>query len=255
MPHPFGLFAWIDVSVPDLDAGVRFYEQVFGWEARATDGGGPYRLFRKEGKVAAGLGEFSAEEVDAGVPASWSAYVLTGDVGEVADRTKDLGGRVVVPPTPIPDTGRFAFIEDPTGATLGFWEPGGFGGADEFNDPGFLCWNELATRDVPAAVDFYGSLLPQWTLDRLDEGPSRYTMVKLGDRDNAGIFDMSLSMPNTVAPHWSVVISVESMTMAVERVRRAGGTVVGKPHHTGFGPISDIVDPFGAPFRIIDMIG
>jgi hypothetical protein len=255
MAHPLGLFAWVDVSVPDLEAGVRFYEQVFGWESRAIEGGGPYRLFRKDGKVAAGLGEFSAEEVARGMPPSWSAYVLTHDVEATAARAAHLGGRVTVPPTPIPGTGAFAFIEDPTGASLGLWQPAEFGGADEFNDPGFLCWNELATRDVPAAVAFYDALFPEWILDRLDEGPSQYTMVKVEGRDNAGIFDMSATMPDTVAPHWSVVISVESMTAAIARVRRAGGKVVGDLHHTGFGPIADVVDPFGAPFRIIDMIG
>ena len=42
--------------------------------------------------------------------------VLDRDVDVVAGQAFDLGAKIVVPPTDIPNVGRFAMIEDPAGA-------------------------------------------------------------------------------------------------------------------------------------------
>jgi len=44
--------------------------------------------------------------------------VAVEDVDETVKRVEALGGKVCVPPTDIPNTGRFAVINDPSGATL-----------------------------------------------------------------------------------------------------------------------------------------
>ena len=43
--------------------------------------------------------------------------------------------------------GRFAIVEDPSGATLVAWQTAANGGARRVNDPGCMTWNELQTRD------------------------------------------------------------------------------------------------------------
>jgi predicted enzyme related to lactoylglutathione lyase len=53
-----------------------------------------------------------------GAPSHWMAYVAVDDVDAKARRVEELGGKVCVPPTDIPNTGRFCVITDPTGATL-----------------------------------------------------------------------------------------------------------------------------------------
>ncbi len=40
------------------------------------------------------------------------------DVDAKAQQVSELGGKVCVPPTDIPNTGRFCVINDPTGATI-----------------------------------------------------------------------------------------------------------------------------------------
>src|SRR5664279_2452551 len=56
---------------------------------------------------------------------------------------------------PVADLGTMAVVEDPTGASIGVWQPGlhrGFGVLGEANTPG---WFELHARDYQAAVGFY----------------------------------------------------------------------------------------------------
>jgi hypothetical protein len=53
-----------------------------------------------------------------GAPPHWMAYVAVEDVDAKARQVEELGGKVCVPPTDIPNTGRFCVINDPTGATI-----------------------------------------------------------------------------------------------------------------------------------------
>jgi hypothetical protein len=43
-------------------------------------------------------------------------YFQVADCDAVAAKAQTLGGRVFVPPTDIPDVGRFAMLADPQGA-------------------------------------------------------------------------------------------------------------------------------------------
>ena len=63
-----------------------------------------------------GIYQMTAEFGDA--PSHWMAYVAVDDVDAKAKLAEELGGKVCVPPTDIPNTGRFCVITDPTGATF-----------------------------------------------------------------------------------------------------------------------------------------
>ena len=52
------------------------------------------------------------------IPSHWMAYVAVEDVDARAARVAELGGKIRVPPTDIPNVGRFCIIDDPTGATI-----------------------------------------------------------------------------------------------------------------------------------------
>ena len=56
--------------------------------------------------------------VPPGTPPHWMGQVTVDDVDEVAKKVGELGGRVLVPPTDIPDVGRFCTFQDPHGAVI-----------------------------------------------------------------------------------------------------------------------------------------
>jgi predicted enzyme related to lactoylglutathione lyase len=51
-----------------------------------------------------------------GVPPHWAIYISVADCDERASRAGQLGGKLCVPPTDIPNVGRFSAVADPQGA-------------------------------------------------------------------------------------------------------------------------------------------
>jgi hypothetical protein len=48
--------------------------------------------------------------------------VAVTDCDASANKVTKLGGKVLVPPTDIPNVGRFAIVQDPQGATFGLFK-------------------------------------------------------------------------------------------------------------------------------------
>ena len=54
------------------------------------------------------------------VPSHWMVYFAVSDCDASAEKVKSLGGNLRVPPTDIPEIGRFAVAQDPQGAVFSF---------------------------------------------------------------------------------------------------------------------------------------
>ena len=52
------------------------------------------------------------------IPPNWLPYVTVADCEASAARVTELGGKVIVPPTDVPEVGKFAVFCDPGGAAL-----------------------------------------------------------------------------------------------------------------------------------------
>jgi predicted enzyme related to lactoylglutathione lyase len=113
-----GTFVWNELLTSDPEAAAGFYERVFGWSSREMDMGpnGRYWIFSHGGKDRGGMMKMPAKAM---APPTWLSYVAVEDVDATAARAEDLGGRLYVKPTDIPNIGRFAVTGDPTGAALG----------------------------------------------------------------------------------------------------------------------------------------
>jgi predicted enzyme related to lactoylglutathione lyase len=53
-----------------------------------------------------------------GMPPMWGVYVTVDNVDATAKTAEKLGVKILVPPTDIPDVGRFCVIQDPQGAVI-----------------------------------------------------------------------------------------------------------------------------------------
>jgi predicted enzyme related to lactoylglutathione lyase len=58
-----------------------------------------------------------------GSPPRWQAYVGVDDVAASTRKAKELGAKVMMDKTEIPDAGWMSVIVDPTGATIALWQP------------------------------------------------------------------------------------------------------------------------------------
>jgi len=73
-----------------------------------------YTILKNAGTAIAGL--MSQQKQQAGEPSAWMAYFAVSDADAAASKAARLGATVVMPPTDIPDVGRFSIISDPQGA-------------------------------------------------------------------------------------------------------------------------------------------
>ncbi|HSP02092.1 MAG TPA: VOC family protein [Acidimicrobiales bacterium] len=112
-----GALAWVECQSRDLARSRGFYEELFGWQSEeGTDG---YVVFTADGERAGGLMAMP-RTVPAEVHSHWLVY-FAAEVAATADAVTELGGTVVVPAHEI-DEGRFAVLEDPTGAVFAIYE-------------------------------------------------------------------------------------------------------------------------------------
>jgi predicted enzyme related to lactoylglutathione lyase len=116
--HANGSFCWNELATTDAEAAQSFYKELLGWQIKESTGGGmQYNEIVIGDKHVGGIYTMGAE-CAGGAPPHWMAYVSVDDVDAKARQVRELGGTVCVPPTDIPNTGRFCVINDPTGATL-----------------------------------------------------------------------------------------------------------------------------------------
>ena len=115
--------------------------------------------------------------------------------------------------------------------------------------PGTPSWTDLASPDLAASQQFYGSLFG-WTFDEQDTGSpdNPYVMVQQGDRDVAGMMKLTPEMQaGGMPPVWSTYVTVADVDAATKKVAGLGGTVVNGPMDVmDAGRMSVIADPAGA---------
>ncbi len=251
-----GRFVWYELMTTDPEAAKRFYGDVIGWTVQDWPGPNPYSVWQADGTGMGGLMALPAELRSAGVPPHWMGYVHVADVDRATARAKDLGGAVRVPPTDIPEVGRFAVLADPQGATIALLAPQGEGTAPDQTKVAFVGWHELSTTDHEAAWAFYSGLFG-WkqgsTMDMGEMGP--YVMyhhpADAADRSLGGISDLAKIMG--VHPHWLYYVNVADLDGAMERVKRGGGQVENGPSDVPGGRVAQCQDPQGVPFAMFQL--
>jgi predicted enzyme related to lactoylglutathione lyase len=247
-----GMFAWTDLIAHDPADAKDFYGALFGWQPTALPGqpASAYTLFTVNGQRVAGLTQMSETTKGQGVLPMWMSYILVDDIDAVVHRVESLGGSVQLPPMDIEDSGRMSMVVDPAGGSVCLWQAGTHGGAECFNDPGCMSWNELLTRDPDAAAEFYAELLG-WTYQVMDLGEQGiYQVCMVGGRPNGGIMAMPEAVPDHVPPHWDVYFTVEDVDTAAARATGLGGQIVVPPTDISVGRFSYLTDRQGGHFTI-----
>jgi predicted enzyme related to lactoylglutathione lyase len=113
-----GAFTWSELSTSDLAKSKKFYGEVLGWGWGGTD---EYAEAQVSGRTIGGVMP-RPKDLPAEVPDHWLVYFGSDDVDAQAAKAADLGATIVVPPTDIPGTGRFAVVVDPQGAAFAIFK-------------------------------------------------------------------------------------------------------------------------------------
>jgi len=244
--RPAGAPCWIELFSSDPAASEQFYGSLFDWKVQdpGPDYGG-YRNFLKDDELVAG---FMANDGSTGQPDGWNLYLTTDDIEAVAASAPTKGAQVFVPPMAVHALGSMAVMSDPTGATVGAWQPNEMRGFGVLAEPGAPAWFELHTTDYDAAVRFYRDVFG-WETHAMSDSPEfRYTTLGEGDAQAAGIMDAATMGATT--SFWTIYFNVEDADATLAKIEALGGKVVDPAQDTPYGRLATAADPTGATFRL-----
>ena len=250
-----GQFCWYDLMTSDVAGAERFYPALFGWGTQKfqfADPNQPYTMWTIGGKTLGGVARLTDEQKKMGVPPSWLSSVMVNNVDETAQKATSLGGKVVAGPFPIPNTGRYAIITDPTGAAIALFTPEGpmtsFDGTRTIGRPS---WHELMTTDYKRAFDFYQRLFGWEKVNEMDMGPlGMYFIFGQKGKSFGGMYNKAGEMAQ-VPSNWLPYVWVKDVAASASIAARNGGKVMQPPMDIpGGGSIAVLTDPQGAHIAV-----
>jgi predicted enzyme related to lactoylglutathione lyase len=246
--RPAGTVVWVDLSTPDLDGAIHFYEHLLGWRFEETTGtGGTYVIARvADGQVGGLMGQTPQ---DAGRPPTWAVVLGTDHLDAAVAEVRELGGTVLQPPMSIPGGARIAVVADPAGAGFALMEATGAASGIAWGRPGAPCWAECLSRDPASSRGFLEGLLG-W---KGDEGPGGYVAFSRDGEVVAGLLPMPDEIPAEVPSYWMAYFSTSDVDDACARAVELGGTVLLPTRTIDEGRFAVIADPAGAAFGLFDM--
>ena len=110
---------WSELATNDIDGAKTFYGELFGWRMKTNEGGAmPYTELHVGNSEMGVGGMYPMPPFMKGVPPHWMPYFAVAAADDFVTKATSAGAATVVPPTDIPNVGRFAVLRDPQGATF-----------------------------------------------------------------------------------------------------------------------------------------
>ena len=114
-----GFFSWNELMTNNIGGAKSFYSKMFGWEIEDLPTGQmqmSYSLVKKDGTNIGGIMQLPPEAGE--TPPFWGTYITVDDADKSAEKATSLGAKILVPPTDVPNVGRFCMMADPQGAAI-----------------------------------------------------------------------------------------------------------------------------------------
>jgi predicted enzyme related to lactoylglutathione lyase len=250
-----GSFSWLELGTTDRTNAKKFYSNLFGWSAEDMPMGPEmvYTIFRINGKDVAGAYQLMKEQVAAHVPPHWMLYIQVESADRAAAKAVELGAQQIVAPADIPNVGRFAVLQDPTGAAISIFQRAEHRGASLFGEVGALCWADLNTPDADKAATFY----QDWLGWRYDVGRDGYRHIINGatHEDMIGGIPARMHAPPGTPAHWLSYFNVADCKASAAKAAQLGAsTLMPADSVPDVGTIAVLSDPQGAVFALYQSI-
>ncbi|WP_394433151.1 VOC family protein [Streptomyces sp. SGAir0957] len=241
--HPEGAPCWADVRLPDVEAGKRFYGDLFGWTF--DEGAGAER-----GYYTAAYSQDLAVAALAPGGRGWTVHFAVRDAYAAAERTVAAGGYLLSGPASAGTVATVALAAGPDGAVFGLWQAGSHQGFERAGAPGAVCRAELWTPEAALSDAFYAAALG-------------YEATPVGGADLrtwraatlAGAGRATPGAGRRRVPEWParflVYFGSADLAGSCAEAVRLGGHVRVAPHPTPYGPIAVLADDQGTDFVLL----
>ncbi len=118
-----GLFHWNELMTHDAAKAKKFYTDTVGWTFEDMEmPSGTYSMMKVGDKFAGGIFEMKEPELK-DVPEKWVPYLSVDDVDARLKKAVAAGATILRPAVDVPGVGRFAILQEPGGAVVGFITP------------------------------------------------------------------------------------------------------------------------------------
>jgi uncharacterized protein len=113
----------VEIAAQDPQVVSRFYSELFGWQLQPIPGMGYIRFQSASGQTGGfiepgGLLKHQLGEL--------LVYVGSDDIDGDLKKAEQLGGKILVQKTQIPNTGWFGIFQDPAGNRIGLFQRTGY---------------------------------------------------------------------------------------------------------------------------------
>lgn len=111
-----------EIATDNLGRAKKFYGDLFGWTFEKFEGPMEYEMITttngKGEKAPIGGGIMKRQQPQQGI----TNYIDVPSVDQYAAKIQKLGGKVIMPKSPVPNMGYFAICLDTENNTFGIWE-------------------------------------------------------------------------------------------------------------------------------------
>ncbi|HKP36058.1 MAG TPA: VOC family protein [Pyrinomonadaceae bacterium] len=107
---------WNELLTNDTAKAGEFYTKLFGWKTKSDSGAMPYTEFINGDDHIGGMMQIQPQMGP--VPPNWGIYIAVDDCDATVAKAESMGAKTYVPPTDIPNVGRFAVLSDPQGGVF-----------------------------------------------------------------------------------------------------------------------------------------
>lgn len=256
--HIAGVPAWVELGTSDVASAQRFYTELFGWNCNEVSGSGnaKYFMWQKNGLDVAGMYPLSAPVTEAGIPPHWLLYFASGNVDASLHQLREAKGGVLFGPFEVGTAGRSAWCVDRHGAMFAIWQAREHIGCQIVEEPGSLCWAELASPELDLSIQFYQIVFGWKALERKPDtrrSPTRYVEWMANNVATGGGLQLQPDWEE-FPPHWMPYFQVSDCIQTSRIAVELGGQVVYQPvNAAGVGTFALLADPQGVRFSVIDV--
>jgi predicted enzyme related to lactoylglutathione lyase len=254
-----GSFIWYELMTPDPDGAKAFYDAVVGWnvETQSQFPNGYRMIGRSDGGFAGGVLPLTDEMQQHGARPTWLGYIYVPDVDASVGSIERTGGKALMPAFDVPNVGRVAMITDPQGApfyimkpTPPAGDPNGKSDVFSIDQAQRVRWNELATSDPDAGLDFYRREFGWGQEGEMDMGEmGKYRFIQSNGVNIGAIMRKPAQLPVSL---WTYYVGVDDIDRAVDAIKAGGGQIFNGPMEIPGGEFAlNAMDPQGASFGLV----
>jgi len=214
-----GKFVWHDLLTDDLEAGWKFYGDVFGWTFKTKNA---YTQIFNQKELIGGMMQVTPTK-DQKAKAVWLPSMSVANVDKSVRDLTTRKGKVLKGPLDMEDRGRGALVSDPHGAHVVLLHTKSGDPKDKQPQIGDWLWNALWTNKPKESYVFYRNIGGYNGYEMRDE----YRILKKNNIWRAGIREIA---KEEFKARWVPVVRVADLQETMSKVKSAGGEILVSPH-------------------------